>query len=448
MKNRGPANKLRHFRKAEEGQALVLTALALVVIMLMAGLGVDVGYLRYQKQQMQKAADAGALAAASVLVYGGPKWKVAALADVAANGFTATPSNGITISAYNPPIDPPFNTAPDNLNYVEVVVSQPQPTFFMRVVGGFASVPVAARSVASAAGNASGCIYVLDPTHAGSYTISGNARLTSACGLFIDSNNPSALVESGSGTCTKATYIGIVGSDSGSEDGCFPGAQPVSDIAPFTDPLAGLQPPAVPACPGSGPPAWSPPASCSYNPNPGLHCTSSATLQPGTYCGGITASSSNVTITFSSGTYVLEGGGMNITGGATANGTGVTFYNTVNAGDNPAYDAISITGGSNTSLSAATSGPLEGILFFQDRNLPAKYVYKVKDTISGDSNTNFVGALYFPLTQQLNYTGGSLATAYTVIVAYELTITGNSMVNDDYSTIGGTSPIHSAVLVQ
>jgi Flp pilus assembly protein TadG len=45
MKNRGPTSKLRHFRKAEEGQALVLTALALVVIMLMAGLGVDVGYL-------------------------------------------------------------------------------------------------------------------------------------------------------------------------------------------------------------------------------------------------------------------------------------------------------------------------------------------------------------------------------------------------------------------
>ena len=139
---------------------------------------------------------------------------------------------------------------------------------------------------------------------------------------------------------------------------------------------------------------------------------------------------------------------MNITGGANANGTEVTFYNTVNAGDNPAYDAISINSGSNTSLSAPTSGPLEGILFFQARNLPAKYFYKVNDTISGDRSTNFVGALYFPLTKQLNFTGGSLATAYTVIVAYDLIITSNSMINDDYSTIGGTSPIHSAVLVQ
>ena len=49
----------------------MLTSLALVVLALMAGLGVDVGYLRYQKQQMQKAADAGAIAGAAALIYGG-----------------------------------------------------------------------------------------------------------------------------------------------------------------------------------------------------------------------------------------------------------------------------------------------------------------------------------------------------------------------------------------
>src|ERR1700687_1999311 len=57
--------QLRQLRIADEGQALVLTALALVVLMLMAGLGVDVAFLRYQKQQMQKAADAGAIAGAT-----------------------------------------------------------------------------------------------------------------------------------------------------------------------------------------------------------------------------------------------------------------------------------------------------------------------------------------------------------------------------------------------
>ena len=38
-----------------------------------AGLGVDVGYLRYQKQQMQKAADTGAIAGASTRRHTAPK---------------------------------------------------------------------------------------------------------------------------------------------------------------------------------------------------------------------------------------------------------------------------------------------------------------------------------------------------------------------------------------
>ena len=63
--------QLKQLGRAEEGQALVLGALALVVLVLMAGLGVDVGFLRYEKQQMQKAADAAAMAGASALVYGG-----------------------------------------------------------------------------------------------------------------------------------------------------------------------------------------------------------------------------------------------------------------------------------------------------------------------------------------------------------------------------------------
>ena len=46
----------------------MLAALGMVVLMMMAGLGVDVGYLKYQKQQMQKAADAGALAGATALI--------------------------------------------------------------------------------------------------------------------------------------------------------------------------------------------------------------------------------------------------------------------------------------------------------------------------------------------------------------------------------------------
>ena len=71
MTNVFAIRRLKQFGGAEEGQALALGAFVLVVLMLMAGLGVDVGYLRYEKLQMQKAADAAAIAGASALIYGG-----------------------------------------------------------------------------------------------------------------------------------------------------------------------------------------------------------------------------------------------------------------------------------------------------------------------------------------------------------------------------------------
>ena len=191
MKNRVPTSKLRHLRKSDEGQALVLTALGLVVLMLMAGLGVDVGYLRYEKQQMQKAADAGAIAGASAYLYEST-WKVAAKNDTAANGF-ADGSNGVSVTVNEPPSSGPFA---DQLGFVEVIVKQPQPTFFMRV-GGFTSVPVSARAVANANGSASGCIYALDRGATLSFVAQGTITLTSECGIRVRSNDPGAYDDGG-----------------------------------------------------------------------------------------------------------------------------------------------------------------------------------------------------------------------------------------------------------
>ena len=165
-------------RKADEGQTVVLVALGMFFVLLIAGLGTDVGYLRYQKHQMQKAADAGAIGAGiAMALYGNgqPQVTAAGRADAAANGWANSPSNGgASVTVNNPPL-----TAGDpfvgNSNYVEVIVSQPRPTFFMQV-GGFGSQLVSARAVAGLR-SAAGCIYVLDPTDDDSYLQSGSARV-------------------------------------------------------------------------------------------------------------------------------------------------------------------------------------------------------------------------------------------------------------------------------
>jgi hypothetical protein len=306
---------------------------------------------------------------------------------------------------------------------LEVIVSQPQPTFFMKV-GGFTSVPVSGRAVASAASSASGCVYVLNPSAANAFSDSGSAVLSSACGIYIDSNSSLALNISGSAQIT-ATNIGIVGqySESGSSK---VSPTPVTGITPFSDPLAGVPEPTIGSCTSQ---------------SGTISGSASVTLNQGTFCGGINISGS-AKVTFNSGTYILDGGGLTISGSASAVGTQVTFYDTTSSGH--PYAGINISGSSATSLSAPTSGPLAGILFFQDRSI----VSSVPSTVSGSSGQVYTGALYFPTTP-LNYSGSSSLSPYVVLVAWTLTISGSTTINDNYAALpGGASPVHTAALAE
>ena len=417
-------NHLGHVTTADEGQVLVLTALALFVLLTVAGLGIDVGYLRYEKQQMQKAADAGANAGAAALVYGG-NYTAAARNDAAANGFTHG-SNGITVTVNDPPQTPgdPFY---NQTGYVEVIVAQPQPTFFMKV-GGFNSVNVSARSVGSALGNASGCIYVLDPSTLHSFDVEGTATINSACGILVNSNDPAAFKKTGSGNITVSSGgFGIVGGTNIAGSGTIT-PTPTTGIAPFSDPLAGLVAPTYTTCNFSNTTIGS----------------SGAHLSHGTYCNGIKITGSG-TVIFDAGTYVLLGGGLWITGTPTLTGTNVTFYNTGNS--TYTYKPVQVNGSGSTVLSAPTTGPLAGILFFQDRSIISCCSSITDNSVNGSNGAVYTGALYFPSTPII-YTGSSSLSAYSIIVGWQVTMVGSSTLNDDYTSLPGGSPVHTGFLAE
>jgi len=255
-------HKLEFLHAADSGQTLVLIALGLMMFLMVAALGVDVGYLHYQQEQLQKAADAGAIAAATALSYNG-EWMDAGLNDVAANGFS-NGVGGVTVTINNPPAAPdPFA---GNSNYVQVIVTKPIPTFFMRIAGRY-SVNVTSRAVANAAGNASACIWVLDPTDSGSLLLDGNVNLNASCGIRIESDSPSALTKHGnSGSITVGGVlgsIGIVGRCSGCDSNVTP--TPVTGIPKFNDPLGSVPAPVNPYTCGSAP--QNPPSGYVYQPS-------------------------------------------------------------------------------------------------------------------------------------------------------------------------------------
>ena len=221
---------------------------------------------------------------------------------------------------------------------------------------------------------------------------------------------------------------------------------PTTGISHVANPLSYLQPPPVGAC-DTTIPTHPIRLSCTANTSTGLSCTGagSITLSQATYCGGITmAGATNVTL--QSGTYVMNGGGLNIEGAATiASSGGVTIYLT---GPQALDKGVNITGAVSGSLTAPTSGSLEGILFFQDPTISASTANANPNVINGATSSTINGALYFPTTA-LTYNGAS-GGGYTVIVADTITFNGASSttVSNNYSSLANGSPIKSSALYE
>lgn len=413
----------------QRGQAFLVVVAGLVALLGIGALAIDIGLLWSTRRQMQSAADAGAMAGADAIAISASSANVASSAKTATaqNGFTdgsttTRSSKTVSVAVNNPPAAGAFAT---NSNAVEVTVSQVQPTYFMRVLG-LSSVPVISDAVAITVSGGS-CVYALDPSAAGTITVSGTGTLNSQCGIYDNSDSGTALTVSGGGTVT-APLVGVVGGTSVNGGGSTP---PSTGIAAFGDPLAWVPEPTVPTC-------------SSYSTT---NINTSQTLYPGEYCGGLKLNA-GVSVVFSPGTYIMNGGGLTVVGGATASGSSVTFFLTgVNkASSSPSsYAGVSIASSANVNLSApcsSSTGGIQSMLFFQDRAITTG----VGSVINGSSTSTFSGALYFPTTP-ITYSGSS-GSGYTLLVADQLTISGTTSIGSNYSCLPNGSPIKNAALVQ
>ncbi|TIT00781.1 MAG: hypothetical protein E5W87_18150 [Mesorhizobium sp.] len=376
------------------GNVAIIFALSLPIVVGGAGLGVETSYWYYSSLKLQAVADAAAYAGALEKVSGSDKPAIvsAATLSAASNGFAA--STGI-IEVFTPPSSGP-NVAK---KAVEVIVHQNLDRFFTSIFTQN-EVGAQARAVALITDASKACVLALNPSASKAALFSGSSttKLT-GCSVMSNSIAADAIKLQGSASLDVDCLISAGGLSL---------ANPVKTVCtslitqalPAADPFADLP----------APPATNP---CQNG--------NQSTLQPGTYCRGLSLSGS---VTLSPGVYVIQGGDFKANSNANISGEGVIIYLAGSSG-------VTMNGTATVKLSAPTSGTYSGVLFYADRaNLAGS------NTFNGTADSLLTGALYFP-TQAVNYLGNfSGKNGCTQVVGSTVQWSGNTSINQDCTSLG------------
>jgi Flp pilus assembly protein TadG len=392
----------------DRGQILLLTAFSMVALLGIASLALDASYMYDKRNHLFSAADAAAKSGA-IEVHrnsGVSNTALQAFANqqVAAHGFS--PDTTTTVTVHHAPVSGPFA---GNTGYVEVIVSEQTSTFIGRILG-LASMTPTARAVA---GTSSGpdCIVTLGGSPSGLDI--GVAHIDMPGCSIADNGDMS--VASGNASVV-ASDVSVVGTCTGTN--CPGNLEHGSTVS---DPLAGqLDPPPAPD-----------PSTCT-----GPSVGASATLSLTAGCYSSITLGNNSTLLLGPGIYYVTGP---ITTGNSARiclnaactfdyGNGVLIYMT-GGGE------INLPNGPQVVLNAMTSGPYNGILFYQDPSDTNAATFR-----NGSASFDLSGAMYFPTADVVFQNGGSTNDC-SLFVANSLTLgNGQNTFSNTCSHYGG-SPI-------
>jgi hypothetical protein len=244
--------------------------------------------------------------------------------------------------------------------------------------------------------------------------------VTGGAAFVVDSNNTEAAAGTGGGALTASTFQ-ITGNYTGSLNGTIN-----TGVPPTPDPLAYLPVPTKP------------PAGTMTTTNLG-NGNKKYVLTPGSYTNLPQLSQGDQMVfeqaSYNSvgGIYYFDGGGFKSTGGTISmdqdTSGGVMIYNNPNGSSS--NQAISITGNSagSVSLSALTSGPYAGILFWQNRTST------VGLSIAGQGSFDLEGTFY-AADANLAISGGGTATIGSQYISRTLSLSGGGAININYTDKG------------
>jgi Flp pilus assembly protein TadG len=389
-------HRLRELLRHEAGAVITAFAFATPAVIGGALVAVDVTSVARHQAQLQNIADAAALSGAKELhlhredqqpLEAGVRDR--ALAILAERGLGGN--------------DPRVDVAVDSEEATVTVTVEAAASTIMLDEFGYGS-RIDATAVAHAFGSARLCVLALDT--AGTAIAASRIGSINAAECAVQSNSP----EQNSITLdllSRIEALGICSSGgvSGPSNGFSPAAE--TDCPPIEDPLVEHTLPAV------GP--------CNYT---NVTILLPRTINPGHYCGGLKLGPLAL-VTARPGEYVISGGPLSLGPGSSLTGDDVSFRFV------DAHSTFTFGAGSIVSLSAPTSGPMAGYLFFQDPGIQEGRRFRILTDLA----TRLLGTIYLPSgTLEIDVVGLVAAqSAYTVIVADKLDVNGADLViNSDY----------------
>ncbi len=253
-------------------------------------------------------------------------------------------------------------------------------------------------------------VYLLNPHASGALNASGNADVVLPGGLYVDSDSSSAILASGNAKVNVGGAVLVVGGVSKSGNAAV---TKTGTPASASDPLAGLPLPAVTDSSGNPLPSYGP-VSVSGN--------TTKTLQPGIYTSIQVSGNAQVTLNNSgAGIYIIEGGGLSVSGNASVSGKGVMIFNAGSAyngtTDGGTEGSITLGGTGTITLSGPTGGQYAGIVIFQ----PASNTKAL--ALSGNGSAGITSTIYAPAAA-VGLSGNAQVNGS--LVASTLSVSGNA----------------------
>ncbi|MBC8038256.1 MAG: pilus assembly protein [Rhizobiales bacterium] len=406
-------------RLPRDSRGGIAVSFALAVPALMAALGVatDFAVMVKVKTNLQAAADAAAIAGAREIPLAGTNTKQVTSA---AQSFAAYALTGDSVATEKTLAHSNFSVnaaVVGKFSAVKVDITERWSPFFAHVLMADVT-PITVTSTARYEGSNNICVLGLAKDNKRAVYLDKGARLTgNDCGVFSNSTDSKGLEVKEGATLTASIVCSAGGTEINKSARVQPSA--ITDCPKVTDPLASRAPPSV------GP--------CDHTEFK-IDKNATVTINPGVYCGGMKIDATS-NVTFRPGIYVIKNGELRITGHATVEGEGVGFYLT---GTDP--KEIKFDRDTHISLTAPTTGPMAGLLFFEDRKLPKR----LKHTISSDDARKLVGTIYLPVGDLVIDAKKAVAdqSAYTAIIAQaiELNYGPHLVLNADYGTTDVPAP--------